>query len=308
MKQCVRQGIRIKVIHHLNREIEEVSRSMRDWFVLYMSGMVESYYRKRQNDGCFSHVLFFAEGVGCIAGANIIGVPESTWNYRFFTEPEEMAKFRTGYDYLLSTSRPLITTCSGIRCRQQPPLEGKKIKMFGASFSLGTMPEEVLQSALQRYHADEPVRQAALSEWRMRRERLMDKVRTGTVEEYVPVAAPGEEDRFLMDIPEQRFYYTPEEYRCHLEAVAQFQKEHSSYTFYPLPGALFPNTLIRFDETVVRISRLSEPFFTYLVTHPALTESFDAYAKKLRSISGNAESAAPQGHDQRAAQKIENNE
>ena len=66
MKYCVKSGIRIRIIHNIDRSPREMDMAIKSWLPLYMSGMVEPYYSEAVKDVRFFHTLFVCPGVAAI--------------------------------------------------------------------------------------------------------------------------------------------------------------------------------------------------------------------------------------------------
>ena len=108
MGACVKSGTRIRIIHNIRRDLDEMSEAIINWMPLYMSGMIESYYCTRPEKSRFSHTLFLDPGRYCIAASHVAGT-ESGGIYHFYTEEEELSSCRAQFDALLSISKPLVS-------------------------------------------------------------------------------------------------------------------------------------------------------------------------------------------------------
>ncbi len=109
MYQCVTQGIRIKIIHHISRDIPEMLTGIESWLSLYMSGTVESYYCPKSAGSCFSHTLFLCPGVGGITGFHIIGTEEEG-SFHYYEEDQSLEHLQSQYTHLLTLCKPLVHT------------------------------------------------------------------------------------------------------------------------------------------------------------------------------------------------------
>ena len=108
MSACVRNGTKIRIIHNIRRDLDEMSAAIINWMPLYMSGMIESYYCTRSGESRFSHTLFLCPGEYCIGASHVIGT-ESNGIYHYYTDKDELNICREQFDALLSVSRPLVS-------------------------------------------------------------------------------------------------------------------------------------------------------------------------------------------------------
>ena len=107
MGKCIKKGISIRIIHNIDREIDEMSQAITSWIPLYMSGLIKSYYHTRRAGDRFSHTIFYCPGVGCISGCNAKrGSSDERYNY--YTEPEDLNWCHDQFDTLMADSKPLV--------------------------------------------------------------------------------------------------------------------------------------------------------------------------------------------------------
>ena len=53
MEACIRGGVRIRIIHNIDRGLEEMTAAIRGWLPLYMSGRIEGFYSTRPGGSRF---------------------------------------------------------------------------------------------------------------------------------------------------------------------------------------------------------------------------------------------------------------
>ena len=107
MRECVKSGVRIRIIHNVDRNLDEMTDAINSWLPLYMSGIIESYYCKKQSFGKFSTTIFLCPGVACISSVHVCGCEEEGI-YRYDTDEKALRVHEKYYKKLLSVSYPLI--------------------------------------------------------------------------------------------------------------------------------------------------------------------------------------------------------
>ena len=284
MLRCVKQGIHICIIHTIDRDLTEMIDAITNWLPLYMSGMIESYYSKRQKNARFSNTLFLCPGVACISGNNVIGQEMQHGIYRYDTEKAMLEAHRMSFEGLLTESKHLVRIYGNVEDETTALMGSGGMTVLGTTLSLATMPQETLLAILARTRADDAVKDAVFSVWKNRRELFEANLGKGFVHECIPTAE--DEKLFggevLTDIPGLTVNYTPQEYAEHIRGIIALSEAHTNYRFYALPDALFENTKIVLSGGTVAVSRLKAPQVTFMISHPAMCEAFTAYADRIK--------------------------
>lgn len=108
MNACVLNGTKIRIIHNINRSLTEMNSAIKSWLPLYMSGLIEPYYCKKNIDQRFSHTIFLCPGMFCIEAAMPIGM-EKEGLYHFYSDELHLNNSSASYNKLLESSHPLIS-------------------------------------------------------------------------------------------------------------------------------------------------------------------------------------------------------
>lgn len=108
MSECIKQGIYIKIIHHIERDISEMIYAIRSWMPLYMSGMIESYYCTLKNGLRFSHTLFLCPEVACIEAYHT-AEGQTRGPYNYYTDKEPLECFQLSFHNLLRSCKLLVS-------------------------------------------------------------------------------------------------------------------------------------------------------------------------------------------------------
>ncbi len=283
MLGCVQKGIKIHVIHNVDRDVSEMIEAIISWLPLYMSGMIRSYYCKKQKNSRFSNTIFLCPGVACIKGSNVIGTEDQSGEYRYDTDPEILEIHQAAFRGLLDDAKQLVRIFGNLESEGLIHTGNSGVTVLGTTLPLATMPKETLVSILERCGADETVKNRAFSVWDSRKRLLADTLSGSFVHECIPVA--DEESLFSnkvsADIPGITVTYTPKEYAEHIRNIMALSEENPQYRFYALPDAPFDNTQIVLFDDLVTVSRLNTPQVTFLISHPAMYEAFTAYADSI---------------------------
>lgn len=285
MLGCVQKGIKIHVIHNVDRDVSEMIEAIISWLPLYMSGMIRSYYCKKQKNSRFSNTIFLCPGVACIKGSNVIGTEHQNGEYRYDTDQKILEIHQAAFCGLLDDAKQLVRIYGNLESEGLIHTGNSGMTVLGTTLPLATMPKETLVSILEHCGADETVKNRAFSVWESRKALLDVALRESFVHECIPVA--DEESLFSnkvsADIPGITVTYTPKEYAEHIRNIMALSEENPQYRFYALPDSPFVNTQIILSDNLVTVSRLNAPQVTFSISHPAMYEAFKSYADSITS-------------------------
>lgn len=100
-------GCRIKIIHSIGRDINEMWEGLKKWMPLYMSGTIEPYYYPRLRDGMFRKTLFIASGHSGIISSSIAGQDGDPLNI-FLEDRIALRAIEREFLAFLALCRPLM--------------------------------------------------------------------------------------------------------------------------------------------------------------------------------------------------------
>ena len=283
MFECVRRGVRIRIIHSVDRDLREMIDAITSWLPLYLSGMVESYYCWKQRSARFSNTLFLCPGVACVEGSNVNRQEERCGVYRYHTDAAMLDAYGRSFSGLLGEAKQLVRVCRDLEGVGTALSGGEGMTVLGAALSLATMPESTLRSMLRRSGASEKARQAVLCAWESRKQLIASKLSSSFVHECMPVATNEQllGGEVPADIPGLSLTYTPQEYAAHIRNIIELSDAHANYRFIGLPDVPFPSTQTIITEGVVTVSRMGAPQLTFTISHPALCGAFAEYANQI---------------------------
>lgn len=283
MRECVMHGIRIRIVHNINRNTEEMINAINSWLPLYMSGMIESFYCTRQNDNRFSTTIFLCPGQACIWGVHTVG-NEDKCLYRYDTDEKILAALKEDYKKLLEMSKQLVWIYNAPEEERNIYVGDSGITAVGGTLSLATMPESVINSMIARAGLDERTRNAVISEWETKRLFFNEILTGGVIHECIVMAKRSDLSggAVAADIKAADLMYTQEEYAQHIKSVIALSENNSNYRFIALPEEPFTNIGIVASENAVLITRLLAPQTTFVFFHPSMCEAFSWYTNSLK--------------------------
>ena len=108
MVACVKNGVKIKIIHNIDRAGPEMIDAIQGWFPLYISGMIEPYVSTRPRNARFCHTVFLHVDHACIHGFFPDGAADRWYDY--LTETPKLDALEREYETMLSAASPFLKT------------------------------------------------------------------------------------------------------------------------------------------------------------------------------------------------------
>ncbi len=112
MHRLVSDGIKIKIIHNIDRKLPDLVNAIQNWLPLYMTCNIEPYYMSVKNGKRFSHTLFICPGVACVTAFSTADTSQAMYNYSKCGE--EIEYYCNMFNRLIERSRPLMS----IKCSE----------------------------------------------------------------------------------------------------------------------------------------------------------------------------------------------
>ncbi|MBQ7565609.1 MAG: hypothetical protein IJT18_00680 [Oscillospiraceae bacterium] len=283
MSAYVRGGGRIRIIHNVDRGLEEMFEAIRNWLPLYLSGGIESWYCQRHGGERFSHTLFLAPDSACVFGTYAAG-KEQRARYRYAAEKEELSYYRAFFDDLLAECRPLFTlSLDGSTPKLPAVMNDSCVHVVVRSLSLGTMPESLLRRMLARAALPQKTEQKILSAWASRHELIRQTLEDGEIHECI--ALPDEkalaEGEVAVDTVYAALRYTPEEFGEHIRSAVALSERKPNYRLYPLREPPFKCIKLVISGHMALIVSISGRPITFTTTYPTMCRAFVDFAGRL---------------------------
>ena len=279
MIQCVTSGVKIHIIHNIERNLTEIGEAIRSWLPLYPSGQIESFYLDGQKNTNFSTTLFLCPGYACIYGNNVVGTENENGNYLYETEPERINLYRQFFDTLLDKAHRLIRLCKTADFLRFET-GSSDITVLSSCPTVFSMPENLFSEFFN--HSELLAEASDANDIYKQMKRFFEKaLLSGHFHECAPL--PSDEDLFRGKIYPEFLStpYSPQEFAEHTKNILH-SLDNTTYRFYPLPEPSFLDVQLIISENSVAVSRLKAPFFTIFLEHPFLCRAFAEYADSVK--------------------------
>lgn len=290
MVRVLSRGNRIKVIHTVSRNLDEMLEAIRQWMPLYMSGLIESYFYPKKRDGIFRRTLFIAPLTGAVVSSSTGNQYLSAAN-TLYREPQAIASFAEEFLQYLHMCRPLMRIFTAkerencIAALSEFERERANALVQTESLSSLTMPKSVLLKILERAGADVPDRDALYdARYRDFTENLKSHSFTELISlPDIEAVKEGSVKVSLSDMLNgEGLYYTQEEFASHLENIAELLGAFENYHIHltkTLPEAAY--TVYAKEETGVVVAKASMPSGVIFVNESNVTAAFWDFLKSM---------------------------
>ncbi len=240
MSSIVMQGHRIKMIHTINRNLDEMLAGLVKWMPLYMTGAIEPYYYPRIRDGVFQRTLFVAPGIAAVTSTSLENMKSKAINL-LLKDARAVDALAEEYNSYLNLCKPLMRIFTPperleyLATINEFEKESADAIIKSGCLSYATMPEAVALAMINR--TDEPAKKEIMEYFQQRKgnfeknllhNRFFEVVQLPAIEDIkagkVAVGFAG-----LEETP--KIFYRPDEFRMHLENIIALLLRYDNYQF-----------------------------------------------------------------------------
>ena len=155
LASALSRGVKIRIIHDIERGTAEMLNAISSWLPLYMTGMIEPYYCTLPSDSRFGCTMFLEPGFACIEGFCVRGT-ESECEYHYVTDSEQLEVREREYSRLMEMSRRLVEITPGV-AQNVPDSLQRTIGDVQVTLSGGTVVLAKLTSPSYSFRFDHPL-------------------------------------------------------------------------------------------------------------------------------------------------------
>jgi hypothetical protein len=300
--QLILKGNKIKVIHKVSRDIDEMMEVVHRWLPFYTSGAVEPFYYPRLRDGIYKRTLTVAPGCAAVFATSIGEGGENTPNF-MATDRLTVDSFTNEFFSYLSLCRPLMKIHSESEpVRALPELydfivADGSIIMQTDSLGMITIPPEAVEAAIKDKNNNGSRLAAVQKKWT---ERFEEKLKEQDVYHIIhlhdidSIKSGKISMGFTSNEQQVSAFYSADTYRMHLENILRLIDENSNYHVIAVT-----NDDLRYSmyckEDEVRVFKDDDPPIMFEITEQNMVSAFGDYF----------EQETVQGYSERVRKKTE---
>lgn len=283
----IKKGVRLKVIHCLDRPFEELLLGLEAWVPIYMTGQVEPWYLPNIHANIFHHLLY-TSGTSALTGVYVEGGRNATRYYHTFRE-EEVRYYRELANQLLIHAKPLMRIFRKEQEEEYQEYLSERFAQKGnrrnicSSLPAYVMSQELLDELLKKNsvaEADGKRIKAKVLQYRQTVEQLLQS-QTMYDEVYLNLSEtePEKETFMLGEVFEDaKLFYNNEIYERHIKEMELFAEQHKNYSYGIQKEKGFKNMQIRICEgQYVIISKNHDPIINFAIENPQLRSAIENF-------------------------------
>ncbi|KUG02694.1 putative transcriptional regulator [hydrocarbon metagenome] len=291
MFQVLKNGNRIKIIHTLNRNLDEMLSGIKGWVPIYMTGAIEPYYCPKTRDGIFRRTLFIAPETAAVTSSSVRTNTKNTANL-LFTRKEAVQAMLEEYHDFLALCRPLMRIFTpfnqGNYLETLAEFEDEKCNAILKTDTLSyiTIPSQAAISMITR--SQEPTTQYLLSVYQDRIDHfhtLLEKYRHTEIFPLPDLEAvlSGKVEINFSDMSGQKpMFYAPGEYHQHLQNIIHLLKTFENYHVHLAIDKQLQGSMVYVkDDVGVIVGKTSPSSVIFAINESNMTAAFWDYMNML---------------------------
>ena len=281
--QVLQRGNRVRIIHTVARNMNEMLEAVTKWVPIYMTGAVEPYCYPRLRDGLFQRTMFIAPNTAAIISSSVQQDTDGMLNL-FLTDKAAIDALVTEYERYFALCRPLM------RVYTQRDVEGlDKARdaliraeadacLLSAMPPLFAMPEKLVhQLAEQSGNEDLPALwKRSLAQFRrnIKKQRLTltlldPELAVLTPELLRPLAVGSEAAGMLI--------CTKEQYAQHIARLRQLEKQYENLRVCFRSDISGNTALYAKEDTGVIMAKVDVPMSAFVISDQSMVSAFWDY-------------------------------
>lgn len=303
MSQAIAQGNRIRMIHTVSRNLDEMLAGISKWLPLYMTGAIEPYYYPKTRDGLFKRTLFVAPETAAVVSSSVGDMIDKAANF-LVKDKKAVKALADEYNSLLVLCRPLMRIFTPYDSQAYNSILGEFEKepanaiMKTESFSILTMPDTVTGEIIARMGRANDKELA--ENIRIRKQNFAENLLTHKFSEIVSIPSLDKirEGRLRVALSDtlsmQDVFYTIDELVLHLENIVMLLRTCPNYHVYIDINENKGFMLYVKEYVGAIVAKTSAPAVTFAINESNMTPAFWDYLNGSINSMVQSKSAAIQ--------------
>lgn len=288
MVRLLARGNRIKIIHTISRDLDEMLSAISQWMLLYMTGLIEPYFYPKKRDGVFKRTLFIAPDTAAVV-SNSIGDQVNAAANILYRDRAAVSSFAEEFARYLRLCRPLMqifTTRERDACYATlAEFEKQKADTLikTESLSLLTIPETLLEALHRRADPDE-----VLSLHVSRHKKFLEGLLSSRFDEVISlpsvdtVKSGGVKVSMSDTLGGVSVYYTPEEFAVHLEYLIELLETYENYHIHLVDRPTEDGYMVYVREELgIIVAKTFQPPIVFAMSEGNMTAAFWDFLKSM---------------------------
>ena len=288
--KVILKGNRVKIIHTISRDMNEMLEAVTKWIPMYMTGMIEPYCYPRLRDGVFQRTLFLAPNTAAVVSSSVQQDTDGMLNL-FITDKAALDALTAEYERYFNLCRPLMRIFTGSNAESFQIVAESLSATDGSAYlcsampPLFGMPEKLILELSEQSGNDSLIFQwkRSLSAFRknIKNQRLTLVLLDAERALLTPDALHPSAGELFSD---SSFSYTKEQYLLHIDRLKQMENQHENLTIH-FVNELADNTLLYIKEdTGIIMAKANAPKTAFVINERNMINAFWDYMEKCMLI------------------------
>lgn len=299
MLQIINKGNRIKIIHTLSRDLDEMLAAIYKWMPLYMTGAIDPYYYPDKGDCIFKHTLFVAPEAAALS-SDSTGNSVNNEIVFLLKDSKIVEAMESKFNNCLDVCKPLmkIFTIKNISEYEKTLMEFEKVSATAIIrpdvLSINTMPDSLMEGIIDRI--DSAPNKNLLEYFKTKKKLFMDNLEKNRIVEIIKkpeikmISEGGVRIGISNIFEEVGAMYSQAEFMHHLENIVYLLKTRENYDVNIVRENKSGMAIYAKEDLGIIVIKTSKPRTIFAITEKNMTASFWNYMDRLAEKSINKKS------------------
>ena len=288
----LKKGIKLNIVHDLDRPFKELMLGLEGWIPLYMTGQINPYYFKNNSNYLYS-IIECVSGNAILHGECVTGNLDKC-KLLVSTKKDDINYYKENSNLLLKKATPLMNIYT-------PEMQNEFLKLNNANLSIKnkrnnillnlpcyTISDELLYKILDHNNVSKTDRNKIFEWIKNEKDYMSDILSNTTVIDEIKILSKNEFKTNPCFLDLSKFYYNKRiiynynEYLEHIELIKEFKKNNKNYIYKTNKKNIFNNINIYIiDNKQVIISKINNPVTNFVMYHPMLITAIQSFVAPI---------------------------
>ena len=288
----LKKGIRLNIIHDLDRPFKELMLGLEGWIPLYMTGQISPYYFKNNSNYLYS-IIECVSGNAILHGECVTGNLDKC-KLLVSTKKDDINYYRETSNLLLKKASPLMNIYTSEKKKEFLKISNaylnikNKRKNILLNLPCYTISDELLNKILDHNNVSKNDRNNIYELIKSEKNNISNILSNTTIVDEIKILS---EDEFntnpcFLDLSkyyyDNKIIYNYDEYLEHIELIKKFKKDYKNYNYKINNKNVFNNiNIFVIDNKQVIISKVNNPITNFVIYHPMLINAIQNFVAPI---------------------------
>lgn len=289
----LKKGLKLNVIHNLDRPFKEIMMGLEGWIPLYMTGQITPYYFKNNSNQIFSQIKCVG-GTASLSGSCVTNHINKAKLYltnkknevEFYNEEAKLLLKKANSLMDIYTADKLDEFNEFLKDSINSNCNRRNILTHLPNYTLS---DELLTKLLNDNNINKEDQLHIINSINEEKERINTILENHTIQDEIYILSKKEFDEsdYSLDLSsifydKNKVCYTYDDYLKHIDLLKRYQKEKSNYSYTVNDYKAFKNINIHIHDKYVIISKAKGPTVHLVFNHPILVNAIENFKVPIK--------------------------